>query len=174
MKAGNVWRIKFFTAQSVAIVMLLRNTSDSYKNVAVPAVLCLGSSCAKKAPGPSGRLEKHSLESQKWAGLRLAGPSSVIGGCAFAPKCSPIYLHQSPLLLADLLGTWQRGATYLPLDPTHPNDRNTLMVEDADDDFVLSETDVLPSAPRGSAKLLAAIDDWGISSHQQRHWFAQS
>jgi hypothetical protein len=26
----------------------------------------------------------------------------VIGGCAFAPKFSPIYLHQSPLLLAAL------------------------------------------------------------------------
>jgi hypothetical protein len=48
------------------------------------------------------------------------------------------------------------------------------MVEDADDDLVLSETDILPSGPRGSAKLLATIDDWGISFDQQRHWFAQS
>jgi hypothetical protein len=48
------------------------------------------------------------------------------------------------------------------------------MVEDADVDLVLSETDILPSGPRGSAMLLATIDDWGISFHQQRHWFAQS
>lgn len=63
-----------------------------------------------------------------------------------------IYLHRSPLLFAALLGAWQGGATYLPLDPTHPNDRNNFMVEDADVDFVLTGTDLLPPAPRGSAK----------------------
>jgi len=71
-------------------------------------------------------------------------PGSLVG----------IYLHRSPLLLAALLGAWQAAATYLPLDPTHPNDRNNFMVKDADVDFVLTETDLLPSAPRGSAKLL--------------------
>jgi amino acid adenylation domain-containing protein len=65
-----------------------------------------------------------------------------------------IYLNRSPQLLAALLGTWRAGAAYLPLDPTHPPDRNSFMVEDSRVDFVLSEMDLLPSAPQGNAKLL--------------------
>jgi hypothetical protein len=56
-------------------------------------VLSLGSSCAKKTPGPSAGLKTSSKQLRK--SERVYALGSLIGD-------RPTYLHQSPLLLAAL------------------------------------------------------------------------
>ncbi|KOX03182.1 amino acid adenylation domain-containing protein [Micromonospora profundi] len=64
------------------------------------------------------------------AGLRAAGlrPGSYVAVC----------LERSPELLVALLAVLKAGAAYVPLDPSHPRDRLTRMIVDAQVALVLS------------------------------------
>ena len=83
---------------------------------------------------------------------RIAG---ILRGEGIQPgSLVAVYLNRSPKLLAALIGIWQAGAAYLPLDPTHPSERTAFMAEDSAATFVLSETDLLSSVPHTQAKVL--------------------
>ena len=49
-----------------------------------------------------------------------------------------VYLERSPELVAALLGTWRRGAAWLPLDATYPDERLRFLLADAGAEVVIS------------------------------------
>ncbi|MEX3547624.1 MAG: amino acid adenylation domain-containing protein [Burkholderia sp.] len=57
------------------------------------------------------------------------GSGSIVGVCQ----------GRSPWLLASLLGIWQAGAAYVPLDPAYPAERLRYMLEDSGAGVVLSD-----------------------------------
>ncbi|MEX3525939.1 MAG: amino acid adenylation domain-containing protein [Burkholderia sp.] len=57
------------------------------------------------------------------------GAGSIVGVCQ----------GRSPWLLASLLGIWQAGAAYVPLDPAYPAERLRYMLEDSGAGVVLSD-----------------------------------
>jgi amino acid adenylation domain-containing protein len=58
-----------------------------------------------------------------------AGPGKYVGVC----------MQRSPDLVATLLGVAKSGAAYVPLDPTHPTERLTGMLDDAKATLVVTE-----------------------------------
>lgn len=82
-----------------------------------------------------------------------AGEGMIVGVC----------LERSLEMVVGLLGILKSGAAYLPLDPRHPADRLTFMVEDASAHLLLTQRELAPSlASLGPAVLL--IDDCGTGS----------
>ncbi|WP_258316403.1 non-ribosomal peptide synthetase [Cylindrospermopsis raciborskii] len=50
-----------------------------------------------------------------------------------------IYLERSPKIIIAMLGILKAGGAYLPLDPSHPSDRLTFMLQDAKAFLLLTE-----------------------------------
>src|SRR5262249_18952304 len=50
-----------------------------------------------------------------------------------------ICVDRSTEMLAALLGIWKAGAAYVPLDPTHPQQRLNLILEDSGAQVLLTE-----------------------------------
>jgi amino acid adenylation domain-containing protein len=57
-----------------------------------------------------------------------------------------VLTERTPAQVAALLGVLKAGAAYLPLDPAHPTERLTTMIEDADARIVLTDR-AAPAAP---------------------------
>ncbi|MEX3612467.1 MAG: amino acid adenylation domain-containing protein [Burkholderia gladioli] len=83
-------------------------------------------------------------EQQRWRYAELAAHSAVVaqrlraqgvGAGSIVGVCQ----GRSPWLLASLLGIWQAGAAYVPLDPAYPADRLRYMLEDSGASAVLSD-----------------------------------
>jgi amino acid adenylation domain-containing protein len=70
-----------------------------------------------------------------------------------------VCLERSKEMLAALLGIWKSGAAYVPLDPSHPSDRNALIVEDAHPALVLTQKS-LRRIVALSAAPIALLEDW--------------
>ena len=51
-----------------------------------------------------------------------------------------IYLNRSDEMLACLIAVMKTGGSYLPLDPTYPDDRVVFMIEDSQVDVIISES----------------------------------
>jgi amino acid adenylation domain-containing protein len=71
---------------------------------------------------------------------RGVGPESRVGIC----------VGRSPLMIVAVLGALRAGAAYVPLDPTYPPGRLSLMLEDSGAKVLLTQeefADVLPVAP---------------------------
>jgi amino acid adenylation domain-containing protein len=64
-----------------------------------------------------------------------AGPETRVGLC----------LARSPALIVGILGILKAGAAYVPLDPTHPQERRAFMLEDSQAKVLIIATE----APRG-------------------------
>ncbi|WP_158071992.1 non-ribosomal peptide synthetase, partial [Kitasatospora sp. CB01950] len=58
-------------------------------------------------------------------------------------------------LLVALLGVWQAGAAYLPLDPEYPADRLAFMLRDSRAGLVLTTADLLEDLPAGRVRAVA-------------------
>ncbi|MEX3628067.1 MAG: amino acid adenylation domain-containing protein [Burkholderia sp.] len=73
---------------------------------------------------------------------------------------------RSPWLLASLLGIWQAGAAYVPLDPAYPAERLRYMLEDSGAGVVLSDAEHLSQvqALAGSLPAWAADEPWSTPS----------
>jgi amino acid adenylation domain-containing protein len=76
------------------------------------------------------------------------GPESVVGLC----------LERSPELVVGALAVLRAGGAYLPLDPSHPDDRLTLMLADAGPAVVLTQRSLAARLSGYPAPLLA-LDD---------------
>ncbi|MEX3605215.1 MAG: amino acid adenylation domain-containing protein [Burkholderia sp.] len=84
-------------------------------------------------------------EQQRWSYAELAAHSSAIAQRLRAQGIGVgsivgICQGRSPWLLASLLGIWQAGAAYVPLDPAYPAERLRYMLEDSGAGAALSDT----------------------------------
>ncbi|MZF90944.1 AMP-binding protein, partial [Streptomyces sp. SID5643] len=78
---------------------------------------------------------------------RGVGPESVVG----------VILERSPELMVTLLAVLKAGGAYLPIDPEHPADRITFMIEDAAPTAVVTTTELGGVLPQGVARVV--LDD---------------
>ena len=78
------------------------------------------------------------------------GPESVVG----------VALPRSPQLLASLLAAWKTGAAYLPLDPSYPPARISLMLSDSSASLLLA-TGLLPAGVEASGLETLLLDGDG-------------
>ncbi|WP_338247660.1 amino acid adenylation domain-containing protein [Dictyobacter halimunensis] len=53
-----------------------------------------------------------------------------------------VYTERTPALIVGMLGILKAGAAYLPLDPTYPQERLALLIDDARTKLVLSSSDL--------------------------------
>ncbi len=75
-------------------------------------------------------------------------PGSNVGLC----------LERSAELIISVLGIVKAGAAYLPIDPTYPKDRISLMLEDARPPVVITDRDHAHLFPRATLLLIDAVD----------------
>ena len=80
---------------------------------------------------------------------RGVAPGNVVG----------INLERSANLLVAILGILKAGAAYLPLDPSHPEERLKLILENACVELLIT-SDALCASVDGSAKLLLLDAEW--------------
>ncbi|HVG11011.1 MAG TPA: amino acid adenylation domain-containing protein, partial [Thermoanaerobaculia bacterium] len=76
------------------------------------------------------------------------GPEVRVGLC----------LERSPDLVTAILGILKAGGVYVPLDPSYPQERLELMLEDTDVAILLTERQLLPSLPSLAARRVVLID----------------
>ncbi len=65
---------------------------------------------------------------QQWANSIAA---SVRNADVKRDACVAVCVERSPALIAAMLGLWQAGAAYLPVDPAYPDERIAAMLDDA-------------------------------------------
>lgn len=65
-----------------------------------------------------------------------------------------LYLNRSIAAVTGMLGILKAGGTYVPLDPGYPEERISMMIEDAGIDLVLTRTDLRELLPGGPARVI--------------------
>ncbi len=65
-----------------------------------------------------------------------------------------IYVDRSLEMLVGLLGILKAGGTYIPLDPSHPVQRNQLVLDDAQLQVILTQKHLVQSLPTHQAKII--------------------
>ncbi|HZB45820.1 MAG TPA: AMP-binding protein, partial [Pyrinomonadaceae bacterium] len=83
-------------------------------------------------------------------GRRGAGPEQVVGLC----------VERSAEMLVGLLGVLKAGAAYLPLDPSLPRERLSLMLEDAGARLVLTQGSLSEKVRTSGAEVLLLDEGW--------------
>ena len=121
----------------------------------VPAII---GEAARRTPdatalvAPCGTLTYAELDAQArrvaaWLRARGVGQEDLVGIC----------LERSFDQLAVALGVWKAGAAYLPLDPSWPDGRLQMIVEEAACKLVVGREDTAARVP-GSATPIVALD----------------
>ena len=91
-------------------------------------------------------------------GLRAGGLAGRLRALGVGPEVRvAVCLDRSPELIVALLGIWKAGGVYVPLDPTHPDERLAWMVEDAGAAAVLASRRG-PAPPAGAPAVLFLED----------------
>jgi amino acid adenylation domain-containing protein len=91
--------------------------------------------------------------------LRKAGtkPESRVG----------IWLDRTAEMVVALLGVLKAGGAYVPLDPRYPKERVATMLDDAQVDIILTQSDLVARLPDCDA-ITVLLDDWELFSHESR------
>ncbi len=69
-------------------------------------------------------------------------------------------------VLVALLGVFKAGGVYVPLDPTYPVDRLSVILEDTQPRVLLTQSHLLPNLPVTSESVFCFDRDWGAIQHQ--------
>ncbi|ARV59066.1 phenylalanine racemase [Nostocales cyanobacterium HT-58-2] len=78
------------------------------------------------------------------------GPEVLVGIC----------IKRSLDMVIGLLAILKAGGAYLPLDPTYPQERLALMIEDSQIPVLLTEQDQLTRLPAHQSKVVCVDTDW--------------
>lgn len=100
--------------------------------------------------------------------LRMgAQPGQIIGLCT--ERCAE--------MIVAIFAVWRAGCAYLPLDPSHPQERLQLMLDEAEADIILSQSYLLSLLAdevltQGRYAQLLALDqfDWRADAPQNTAW----
>src|SRR5262249_25106658 len=76
------------------------------------------------------------------------GPESLVGLC----------LPRSFDLVAAALGIWKAGAAFVPMDPSYPAERLSLMLKDAEVPVLIADRDLAQQLRDPQAKIVFAPD----------------
>lgn len=68
-----------------------------------------------------------------------------------------------------LLAVFKAGGTYVPLDPTHPVDRLTAILEDTQPQILLTQSHLLPNLPEITKYRFCLDQDWEHIQHLPTH-----
>lgn len=85
------------------------------------------------------------------------GPDSLVGLC----------VERSPEMVVGILGILKAGAGYVPLDPTYPRERLSLMVQNANVFVLLTQSHLLDALPPHNGPRLFLDSDWDIIAKER-------
>jgi non-ribosomal peptide synthetase component F len=86
------------------------------------------------------------------------GPNSLVGLC----------VTRSPELLIGILGILKSGGAYVPLDPTHPREKLSSMLEDANVFVLLTESELVEWLPRHGGPKISLDTDWNVIAKERK------
>jgi amino acid adenylation domain-containing protein len=89
------------------------------------------------------------------------GPGDLAGLC----------IERSPEMLVSLLGILKTGAAYLPLDPSYPQERLSLMLEGGKIKVLLTQEHLHEKLPAHAAKTIFIDSDWKTIARQSADGF---
>ncbi|HKV36205.1 MAG TPA: non-ribosomal peptide synthase/polyketide synthase [Pyrinomonadaceae bacterium] len=78
------------------------------------------------------------------------GPETKVG----------IMLERTPLMLVSLLAVLKASGTYVPLDPNYPPERIAFMLQDAEIEVLLTESDLSERLPETGAAIVCLDREW--------------
>lgn len=84
------------------------------------------------------------------------GPESLVGIC----------LERSPEMVIALFGVWKAGGAYIPLDPTYPQERLSLMVIDAGAKVLLTDENCRSLFPFAYDRAISLDADWPVIAQE--------
>jgi amino acid adenylation domain-containing protein len=103
------------------------------------------------------QLERRSNQLARHLRARGVGPESIVA----------LLVQRSPEMLVALLGILKAGGAYLPLDPSYPAQRLSLMLEDAQARLLLTDQGECPDlALAGRLEVLALDQHWQLLERQ--------
>lgn len=104
-----------------------------------------------------GELERRSNQLAHYLGRQGAGPETIIALC----------IERSVEMLVGLLGILKAGASYLPLDPSYPEERLAYMIEDAQAAILLTQQRPLAVLPQ-RRPIVRIDEDWPRIAQQSQ------
>lgn len=78
------------------------------------------------------------------------GPETRVAICL--PRCA--------MFIIGLLGVLKAGGAHVPLDPTYPQERLSLMIDDPQITILLTQTTLMPALPAYSGRVICLDTDW--------------
>jgi amino acid adenylation domain-containing protein/non-ribosomal peptide synthase protein (TIGR01720 family) len=100
------------------------------------------------------QLDQRSSQIAHWLQHRGVGPETVVGWC----------VERSPEIFSGLLGILKAGGAFLPIDPAHPQERITYMLQDTRAHLVVTQQGLEEKLPTKICQLLLLDDIESIDS----------
>lgn len=85
-------------------------------------------------------------------------PNSLVGLCT----------ERSTEMIIGILGILKAGAAYVPMDPSYPRDRMSLILQDANIFVVLTQSHLLEALPRHDGPRLSLDSDWDVIARERK------
>jgi amino acid adenylation domain-containing protein len=85
-----------------------------------------------------------------------------------------IYIERSPEMVIALLAILKAGGAYIPLDPAYPPARLAFMLEDANIEFLLTQSHLLPQLPTAPAQVICLDRDGTNNAFDEAIHFSPS
>ncbi|GAB1543928.1 hypothetical protein NUACC21_66040 [Scytonema sp. NUACC21] len=157
----SVWQLSLLTSVEQHQLLVSWNATDTY----YPADLCihqLFEEQVKKTPDAVAvEFETQSLTYRE-LNKRANQLAHFLQEMGIQPEVLVgIYVERSLDMMVGLLGILKAGGTYVPLDPTYPQERLTYILNDAGVSLLLTQQELVDSLPEHQAKVICLdMDFW--------------
>ena len=101
-------------------------------------------------------LDRRSNQMARYFQAQGVAPGDRVGVC----------VERSPEMVAALLGIWKAGAAYVPLDPTYPAQRIRLVINDAELDALVTQSDLTDRVDAYEGPTVRLDRDWSAIRDQ--------